>query len=106
MRLKDKTNTWSQKATVINEVHPRSYTIKTEEGAVLRRNRRDIMGPATADQRADAAAEQPGHSVAGEEHGHSDSSSPEAPVPVQDLPFRRSSRAVKPPQRLNSFRGS
>jgi hypothetical protein len=97
VRLKDKTNTWSQKATVINEVHPRSYTLKTEEGAVLRRNRQDIMGPATADQRGDAAAEQPGHSK---------SSSPEAPVPVQDLPFRRSSRAVKPPQRLNSFRGS
>ena len=98
VRLKDKTNTWSQKATVINEVHPRSYTIQTEEGAVLRQNRRDIMGPATADQSADAAAEQPGHSVAGEEPGHSDSSSPEAPVPVQDPPFRRGL--------LNSFRES
>ena len=73
---------------------------------MLRRNRRDIMGPATADQRADAAAEQTGQSVAGKEPVHSECASPEAQVPVQDLPFGRSSRAVKPPQRLNSFRGS
>ena len=75
-------------------------TIQTEDGAVLRRNRRHIMGPAAADQRADATADQPGHSVAAEQPVQSDSSSPEAPVPVQELPFKRVSRAVKPPVRL------
>lgn len=91
VRLKDNTNTWAQKATVLNEVQPRSYNIQTEDGAVLRRNRRDILGPAKADQRSDEAAEQP---------QPPENPSSEAPVPVHEQPLKRSSRNVKPPERL------
>uniref|UniRef100_A0A3Q2Z869 Gypsy retrotransposon integrase-like protein 1 n=2 Tax=Hippocampus comes TaxID=109280 RepID=A0A3Q2Z869_HIPCM len=43
VRYKDKTDTWSRKGTVLCQVQPRSYTVQTEEGAVLRRNRRDLL---------------------------------------------------------------
>lgn len=57
MRLKDKSNTWAQKATILKEVHPRSYNVQTEDGAVLRRNRHDIMGPVKAEKKTDEGAE-------------------------------------------------
>ncbi|KAL7881434.1 hypothetical protein AOLI_G00082820 [Acnodon oligacanthus] len=43
VRLKDKEDTWGQKGTVLKKEQQRSYTIQTEDGAVLRRNRRDIL---------------------------------------------------------------
>uniref|UniRef100_A0A3B4B1U9 Uncharacterized protein n=1 Tax=Periophthalmus magnuspinnatus TaxID=409849 RepID=A0A3B4B1U9_9GOBI len=82
VRLKGKTNTWTQKATVLNEIQPRSYNIQTEDGAVLRRNRHYILGPAKADQQSDEAAEQ---------HQDPENPSSEAAVPVQEQPLRRSS---------------
>ena len=91
MRLKDKSNTWTQKATILNEIQPRSYNIQTEDGAVLRRNRRDIMSPAKADHKTDDAADQ---------LQHSEKPPSEAPVPVQEPPVTRPSRNVKPPERL------
>ncbi|KAL7882928.1 hypothetical protein SRHO_G00005860 [Serrasalmus rhombeus] len=43
VRLKDKEDTWGQKGTVLKIGQQRSYTIQTEDGAVLRRNRHDIL---------------------------------------------------------------
>ena len=34
---------WSTKATVVQEVAPRSYTVKTDDGQILRRNRRSLL---------------------------------------------------------------
>ncbi|KAL7879690.1 hypothetical protein SRHO_G00019440 [Serrasalmus rhombeus] len=34
---------WNRKATVLQEVGPRSYEVKTEEGHVLRRNRHSLL---------------------------------------------------------------
>ncbi|XP_048054388.1 uncharacterized protein K02A2.6-like [Megalobrama amblycephala] len=42
VRLED-CNTWHRKATVLEEVYPRSYTVKTEDGQILRRNRRSLL---------------------------------------------------------------
>ncbi|KAL7851936.1 hypothetical protein SRHO_G00177210 [Serrasalmus rhombeus] len=36
-------DTWDRKATVLQEVAPRSYVVRTEEGQVLRRNRRSLL---------------------------------------------------------------
>uniref|UniRef100_A0A3Q3KU62 Uncharacterized protein n=1 Tax=Mastacembelus armatus TaxID=205130 RepID=A0A3Q3KU62_9TELE len=49
-RMNDKASTWAQNATVKSEVHARSYTIQTEDGTILRRNRRDLLSPVTTDQ--------------------------------------------------------
>ncbi|XP_053326251.1 uncharacterized protein K02A2.6-like [Spea bombifrons] len=43
VRIKDKDNTWTQKGSIDEQVQPRSYTIRTEEGRIIRRNRRDIL---------------------------------------------------------------
>lgn len=56
VRFKDGTSTWAQKGTVLRKVQPRSYRIRTEDGAVLRRNRRDLLTtPVTVNQGTDAA---------------------------------------------------
>lgn len=34
---------WSTKATVLQEVAPRSYTVRTYDGQILRRNRRSLL---------------------------------------------------------------
>ncbi len=92
MRHKDKPNTWAQKATVLSEIQPRSYTIQTEDSVVLRRNHRDLLkGPATAEKRTDAA----------EQHQHTlENPSPEAPAQIQEQTLRKFSRNVRPPERL------
>uniref|UniRef100_A0A3Q2Z5L4 Integrase catalytic domain-containing protein n=1 Tax=Hippocampus comes TaxID=109280 RepID=A0A3Q2Z5L4_HIPCM len=51
VRYKDKTDTWSQKGTVLCQVQSWSYSVQIEEGAVRRRNRRDLLKePALASQ--------------------------------------------------------
>lgn len=91
VRFKDRTNTWSQKGTVLSQVQPRSYTIRTEEGAVLRRNRRDLLkGPATARQGTETV-EQTQH-TAGNPSTETDQNQGQA--------VRKSSRTVKLPERL------
>lgn len=90
VRIKHKTDTWKQKATVLNEVKPRSYDICTEEGVVLRRNPRDLLGPTAAVERA-SAIEQPQHTL---------EKTPEIPVQCHEPIPRRSSRKAKPPERL------
>uniref|UniRef100_A0A3Q1GA47 Integrase catalytic domain-containing protein n=1 Tax=Acanthochromis polyacanthus TaxID=80966 RepID=A0A3Q1GA47_9TELE len=42
VRIHDQ-DTWSRKATVLQEVGPRSYEVRTEDGNVLRRNRRNLL---------------------------------------------------------------
>lgn len=34
---------WSTRATVVQEVAPRSYTVRTDDGQILRRNRRSLL---------------------------------------------------------------
>uniref|UniRef100_A0A3Q4GPK8 Integrase catalytic domain-containing protein n=1 Tax=Neolamprologus brichardi TaxID=32507 RepID=A0A3Q4GPK8_NEOBR len=92
VRFKDKTSTWAQKATVLKKDQPRSYIIQTKDGAMLRRNRRDLLkGPVVVEQRLEAA-EQP-------QHTH-ETLSPETPTHKQEQTLRRSVRQVKPPMRL------
>ena len=42
MKIQDKDKEWA-KAKVVNKLYPRSYTARTEEGMLYRRNRRHIM---------------------------------------------------------------
>uniref|UniRef100_A0A8C5EM65 Integrase catalytic domain-containing protein n=1 Tax=Gouania willdenowi TaxID=441366 RepID=A0A8C5EM65_GOUWI len=42
VRVED-SNIWSKKATVLEEVGPRSYTVQTEDGQILRRNCRSLL---------------------------------------------------------------
>lgn len=42
VRIQDQ-NAWSRKAIVLQEAGPRSYDVRTEEGHVLRRNRRNLL---------------------------------------------------------------
>lgn len=42
MRVED-SNLWSKKVTVLEEVSPRPYCIQTEDGQILRRNRRSLL---------------------------------------------------------------
>merc|ERR1712168_198482 len=42
VRLED-SNYWNKKATVLEEVGPRSYNVRTEDGQVLRWNRRSLL---------------------------------------------------------------
>ncbi len=41
VRLED-CSTWSKRATVLEQVNPRSYTVRTGDGQILRRNRRSL----------------------------------------------------------------
>ena len=41
VRLKDKT--WDKRGVVLEEVAPRSYCVRTEDGAMYRRNRQELM---------------------------------------------------------------
>ncbi|KAL0147186.1 hypothetical protein M9458_057509, partial [Cirrhinus mrigala] len=35
--------TWSKRATVLEEVNPKSYMVRTEDGQILRRNLRSLL---------------------------------------------------------------
>lgn len=43
VRIKASTNRWTIRGTVLEEVAPRSYIVRTESGSILRRNRRDLL---------------------------------------------------------------
>jgi hypothetical protein len=43
VRMKTISNRWTVKGTVLSKVGPRSYLIRTENGSILRRNRRDLL---------------------------------------------------------------
>uniref|UniRef100_A0A3Q3MPL7 Integrase catalytic domain-containing protein n=1 Tax=Labrus bergylta TaxID=56723 RepID=A0A3Q3MPL7_9LABR len=78
-------NGWKTKATVLQEVAPRSFTVKTEEGQILRRNRRSLLKT--------------------QEFSEEDSESPTdnntGTQTLMEPVVRRSTREIKKPDRLN-----
>ncbi|RXN33948.1 Retrotransposable element Tf2 type 1 [Labeo rohita] len=100
VRLED-CSTWSKRATVLEEVNPRSYTVRTEDGQILRRNRRSLLKTKETGL-VDTSTEDTDCAV---------SPKTSEMLPVLDdkksaedmhLPvLQRSKRTVKPPDRLN-----
>uniref|UniRef100_A0A8C6MIL3 Integrase catalytic domain-containing protein n=1 Tax=Nothobranchius furzeri TaxID=105023 RepID=A0A8C6MIL3_NOTFU len=68
---------WSRRAAVLGTVGPRSYVVRTEDGQTLRRNRRDLLKTQETLQGRDSISE-----------------------PVS-CGLRRTTRIIKPPERLN-----
>ena len=99
---------WNKKATVLEEVAPRSYNVRTEDGQVLRRNRRSLLKtPETLEQSADdelctttRAAPPPAElkDLPPPDEPTTTSEPVHEPEPVPIL--RRSTRDSKPPDRL------
>uniref|UniRef100_A0A672Q3W0 Integrase catalytic domain-containing protein n=1 Tax=Sinocyclocheilus grahami TaxID=75366 RepID=A0A672Q3W0_SINGR len=100
VRLEDH-STWSTRATVLDEVNPRSYTVRTEDGQILRRNRRSLLKTKET-VLVDTSTEDTDSAV-------SNKTSKRLTVmddkePTEDMHssvLRRSKRTVKPPDRLN-----
>lgn len=90
-------NVWTKKATVLEEANPKSYNVKTEDRLILRRNRRSLLRISETMTSQDGQCEDVNQTT------------PEPPSPVKDSVeqsdqaqvLRRSSRTVKPPDRLN-----
>ena len=86
---------WKTKATVLQEVAPRSFTVRTEEGQIFRRNRRSLLKTPETEELSEAQSEPdsipppPIHSPTPTQH-----TSPPTPV------LRRSTRESKKPDRL------
>ncbi len=100
-------NSWSKKATVMEEVSPRSYTVRTEDGQILRRNRRSLLKTKeTFEEQEQLQGESPACTASAEV-----TSAAEAPPVLEDggaaeqvhsTPvLRRSARNIKAPDRLN-----
>lgn len=91
-------NIWRDKATVLEEVGPRSYTVRTEDGVVLRRNRRSLQKTQETSElpQEDAPAGSVPIQVSPEEPDKSRSGLTQTSPVV----LRRSSRTVRPPDRL------
>lgn len=49
---------WTRKATVLSEVGPRSFGVKTENGQVLRRNRMSLLKTQDTKQQTETESEQ------------------------------------------------
>lgn len=100
VRIQDQ-DAWNRKATVLQEVGPRSYEVKTEEGHVLRRNRRSLLKTketfteTECDMDAVTADAVPNLNTDG--HMQADASNVQSELPV----LRRSERQIKRPDRLN-----
>ena len=43
VRVYDSERKWQNRATVLEHIAPRSYTVQTDRGSEIRRNRRDLM---------------------------------------------------------------
>ncbi|XP_026050672.1 uncharacterized protein K02A2.6-like [Astatotilapia calliptera] len=85
---------WDKKATVLSEVGPRSFAVQTENGQVLRRNRRSLLKTQDVKhQDTETGTEQRGANPV--EH-HSE---PPSPSPMSEI-LRRSTRPKKPTERL------
>ena len=112
VRVED-SNYWSKKATVLKEVGPRSYTVRTEDGQILRRNRRSLLKtPETLEQSADnelcttaaPPAEQTKLPPPADQLPASTTTVPPPSTKTDQTPstpiLRRSTRESKPPDRL------
>lgn len=82
---------WNTKATVLQEVAPRSFTVRTEDGQVFRRNRRSLL------KTPPAASEQSSNALPDKQNTTPDKQNT---TPVKQEP-RRSGREIKKPVRLN-----
>uniref|UniRef100_A0A3B4UX38 Integrase catalytic domain-containing protein n=1 Tax=Seriola dumerili TaxID=41447 RepID=A0A3B4UX38_SERDU len=86
---------WARKATVLSEVGPRSFVIKTENGQVLRRNWRSLLKTEdTENHTEETESEQQDEAVQDVQHSELPS-----PSPMTET-LRRSTRPRKPPERL------
>lgn len=86
---------WRTKATVLQEVAPRSFTVRTEEGQILRRNRRSLL-------KIQETVKEPNENDR-ESHTvfpHTADNSTEMHTPSEPV-VRRSTREIKKPDRLN-----
>ncbi|CAK6975876.1 unnamed protein product [Scomber scombrus] len=105
VRIQDQ-DAWNRKATVLQEIGPRSYEVRTEDGHVFRRNRRNLLktketfqgtlcGDAdekNAVSRADTVPE-----LKSDGHVQVNSSDASTELPV----LRRSERQIKRPVKLD-----
>ncbi|KAE8276916.1 Retrovirus-related Pol polyprotein [Larimichthys crocea] len=100
VRIQDQ-DAWNRKATVLQEVRPRSYEVLTEEGNVLRRNRRSLLKTketfTETDNDADGCNADAASSANSDEHLQVDTSDVQTELPV----LRRSERQIKRPDKLN-----
>lgn len=88
---------------MLQEVAPRSYTVLTDAGTIVRRNRIQLLKSRNQSSQAENAFSSDGHVAVEEQHETGDAQtlmdSPESLGGVQGL--RRSERTRKPPERLN-----
>ncbi len=95
VRIKSDEN-WSKKATVMQEVAPRSYTVKTDDGQIFRRNRRDLLK--TAKELKDLNE----CNVKSETNDcNTDTNMDTQTSNSHTFTLRRSTRPIKKPDRLN-----
>ena len=86
VRIEDP-NSWNRKATVLKEVTPRSITIKTENGQVIRRNRKSLL-KTQEDFEESVAETESAERVSSTPEPHTESAPPSHPV------WRRSARST------------
>ncbi len=103
VRLEDY-STWSKRATVLEEVNPRSCTVRTEYGQILRRNRRSLL-KTKEPVLVDTSREDTDYAVSPKTSETPPVRDDEEPAEDMHSPIlRRSKRTVKPPDRLNMWR--
>lgn len=90
---------WDRRATVLREVCPRSFVVKTDNGQVLRRNRRSLLKTQDIETQAEEAGSEPDvhHTEDATPDVHHTEPPPPSPMTVT---LRRSTRSRKPPTRL------
>uniref|UniRef100_A0A671MNC0 Integrase catalytic domain-containing protein n=1 Tax=Sinocyclocheilus anshuiensis TaxID=1608454 RepID=A0A671MNC0_9TELE len=101
VRIKSDEN-WSKKATVMQEVAPRSYTVKTDDGQIFRRNRRDLLktGKEVKDQNQ-CNVKSESTALYTTNDCNTDTNIDTQTSNSHTFTLRRSTRPVKKPDRLN-----
>ena len=102
VRIQD-SNPWTKRAPFLEEVSPRSYNVRTEDGQTLSRNRRSLL------KTQERLQEQPNETAMEDSADTASAETPPAtyssePAEQNGLPvLRRSTRSVKPPDRLRAL---
>ena len=94
-------NGWKTKATVLQEVAPRSFIVRTKDGQILRRNRRSLLKtvPETVDE--DSAVDGDPTSISAPSMvDNNDNDDLNTDTPSEPC-LRRSTRVTRKPERLN-----
>uniref|UniRef100_A0A3Q2DFB3 Integrase catalytic domain-containing protein n=1 Tax=Cyprinodon variegatus TaxID=28743 RepID=A0A3Q2DFB3_CYPVA len=87
---------WHVKGTVVNETAPRSFAVRTEDGQMLRRNRRSLLKtPHITSEYTNATSAPPGIT------GTAPLMNCDANIPPGKQDLRRSKREIKKPDRLD-----